>query len=72
MFTLYPAVGVVAPGASMLVSVDMMGESPGYSEEVRFVQLLWWLLLWLICLVLFVIEVKLVFVLFVVVGVVFC
>jgi hypothetical protein len=37
MFTLYPAVGVITPGSSMLVSVDMMGETPGYSEEVRLV-----------------------------------
>lgn len=39
MFTLYPAVGVVAAGSSMQVTVDMMGEGPGYSEEVRFVSM---------------------------------
>ena len=35
IFTLYPAVGVIAPGSSMQVTVDMMGKSSGYSEEVK-------------------------------------
>ena len=35
MFTLYPAVGVISPASSMQVTIDMMGENPGYCEEVR-------------------------------------
>ena len=36
MFTLYPAVGVIGASSCMQVTVDMMGETPGYSEEVRY------------------------------------
>lgn len=34
MFTVYPAVGTVPAGGSVQVTVDMVGENPGFSEEV--------------------------------------
>ena len=34
MFTVYPAVGSVPAGASVQVTVDMIAENPGFSEEV--------------------------------------
>ena len=34
MFTVYPAVGSVQAGSSVQVTVDMIGENPGFSEEV--------------------------------------
>lgn len=34
MFTVYPAVGTVPAGGSVQVTVDMIGENPGFSEEV--------------------------------------
>ena len=34
MFTVYPAVGTVPAGGSVQVTVDMIGENPGYCEEV--------------------------------------
>lgn len=37
MFTLYPAIGVVPPSGCIQISVDMLGENPGYSEEVSLV-----------------------------------
>ncbi|KAJ7360563.1 hypothetical protein OS493_015667 [Desmophyllum pertusum] len=33
MFTVYPAVGSVQAGASVQVTVDMIAENPGFSEE---------------------------------------
>ncbi|XP_068693384.1 hydrocephalus-inducing protein homolog [Montipora foliosa] len=33
MFTVYPAVGTVPAGGSVQVTVDMIGENPGYCEE---------------------------------------
>ena len=34
MFTVYPAVGSVPSGSSVQVTVDMIGENPGFCEEV--------------------------------------
>ena len=34
MFTVYPAVGSVPAGGSVQVTVDMIAENPGFSEEV--------------------------------------
>ena len=34
MFTVYPAVGSVQAGSSVQVTVDMIAENPGFSEEV--------------------------------------
>ena len=34
MFTVYPAVGSVQAGSSVQISVDMIAENPGFSEEV--------------------------------------
>ena len=34
MFTLYPAVGTVPAGGSVQITVDMIAENPGFSEEV--------------------------------------
>ena len=34
MFTVYPAVGSVQAGGSVQVTVDMIAENPGFSEEV--------------------------------------
>ena len=34
MFTVYPAVGTVPAGGAVQVTVDMIAENPGFSEEV--------------------------------------
>ena len=39
MFTLYPAVGTVPAGGSVQITVDMIAENPGFSEEVSVPQL---------------------------------
>lgn len=38
MFTLYPAVGTVPAGGSVQITVDMIAENPGFSEEVSVLQ----------------------------------
>ena len=39
MFTLYPAIGTVPAGGVVQITIDMIAENPGFSEEVSVLRL---------------------------------